>query len=194
MCSGRVLTRCQHRASVLHLHRVHSGTDVSVGHLCFDRAHTTNLTHNHCSFTWKMEENRHGGLSWVWHVKHMFYTAVLLYCIEDTHFSLTTYKINQLSKLLPKHFSLPLIVSSIPFSHVLITTFFSESFQLRKTLCRWPSWRTPCWGTFSGATRSGCGLFSMPMTPSPYALDLRSHSWLTWWGNNTQMCKQARGI
>lgn len=53
--------------------------------------------------------------------------------------------------------------------------------QLKKTLCRWPRWRILCWGTCSGATRSGCGPSSTPTTPSPCALDSRSRSWLTWW-------------
>ncbi len=88
----------------------------------------------------------------------------------------------------------PFLSDAPPLSIVFIITFFSGSFQLRKTSCHWLRWRIPCWGTFLGVTRSGCALFSTPMTPSLYDLDSRFHSWLMWRGNKTKTCKHTRGI
>lgn len=76
--------------------QINSGTDLSGGHLCFDSAHATNLTHNHCSFTWEMEENRHGGfelgLTCKAHVLHSC-VAVLIkgeaFCICSTRRRMT---------------------------------------------------------------------------------------------------------
>lgn len=38
------------------LHRMRSGTGLSVGHPCFGSAQSS--THSHCGYTRKMEENR----------------------------------------------------------------------------------------------------------------------------------------
>lgn len=76
---------------------------------------------------------------------------------------------------------------SIYLYHFLFSLIASSvSFQLRMTLCRWLRWRIPCWGTFSGVTKSGCGPCSTPTTPSLCALDSRSRSSSTWWGIKTQ--------